>query len=80
MNEFYNLYYLGIQIFQYFYLKQQLSNNDNIICEALTNEMVEMSFTFVVNNNEGNYIFKFWNGKDENGQENYLVFEVPIVE
>lgn len=61
-------------------INKVLNNNDNIICETITNEMVEMSFVFVVNNNEGNYIFKFWQGEDENGQENYLVFDVPIVQ
>ena len=53
---------------------------DNNACEDLTDELVERSFSFFVQNNSGSIIFKFWQGEDENEQDVYLIFEVPIVE
>ena len=48
------------------------------ICEPLTDEIVQKSFTFHVQNNAGTYIFQFWQGEDENGVDQFLTFEVPI--
>ena len=53
---------------------------NNNACQDLTNELVERSFSFFVQNNSDSIIFKFWQGEDDNGQDIYLVFEVPIVE
>lgn len=39
---------------------------------------VEATFNFKVTNN-GTYIFKFWQGKDENGTDLYYIVEVPVV-
>ena len=50
----------------------------NIICETLPEEEIQGSFTFNVLNNAGTYIFKFWQGVNENGVDQYLVYEVPI--
>ena len=38
---------------------------------------VEGSFRFVAGNQEF-YIFKFWQGFDENGESTYLTIEVPV--
>ena len=38
---------------------------------------VETSFDFIVNDT-GSYIFKFWQGKDINGNDLYLTMEVPV--
>ncbi|RLD30135.1 MAG: hypothetical protein DRI75_01110 [Bacteroidetes bacterium] len=57
-----------------------LNANENNICESLTNTLEEKSFNFVVNNIEGTYVFKFWQGEDENGQDIYLVYEVPVTQ
>lgn len=51
-------------------------NND---CETLENELVENTFNFVVTSN-GSYIFKFWQGEDADGEDQYLTIEVPVVE
>lgn len=51
--------------------------NDN--CEDLTDELVEAEFNFMVTSN-GSYIFKFWQGEDTNGEDQYLTIEVPVVE
>ena len=52
------------------------TNND---CLPLIDEEVEATFNFMVNNN-GTYVFKFWQGEDENGNDLYYIVEVPVVE
>ena len=46
-------------------------------CEDLENELVEATFNFHVTSN-GSYIFKFWQGEDVNGENQYLTIEVPV--
>lgn len=46
-------------------------------CEELENKLVEATFNFQATNN-GSYIFKFWQGEDENGDNQYLTIEVPV--
>ncbi len=46
-------------------------------CQELTNEMATYTFNFLVTGN-GSYIFKFWQGKDTDGNNIYLEFEVPV--
>ncbi len=48
-------------------------------CEDLTNQLVEATFNFNVTSN-GSYIFKFWQGEDEDENDKYLTIEVPVVE
>ncbi len=50
---------------------------ENNSCETLTNELVEATFNFIVTSN-GSYIFKFWQGEDNNGEDQYLTIEVPV--
>lgn len=42
-------------------------------------ELVDATFNFIVNSN-GTYVFKFWQGEDENGADLYYIVEVPVVE
>lgn len=51
------------------------SNN----CEPLigTSAAVTETFNFIVTSN-GSYIFKFYNGKDTNGEPIFLEYEVPV--
>ncbi|WMI68878.1 hypothetical protein [Mangrovimonas sp. YM274] len=42
-------------------------------------EIEEVSFNFKVVSN-GTYIFRFWQGEDENGNDLYYIVEVPVVE
>ena len=63
-------------------INKVLNVNSNIVCETLNNELEEKSFTFLAvgsDNVEGAYIFKFWNGEGSNGQDIYLIFEVPLL-
>ena len=47
-------------------------------CEDFDAELVESSFNFVVTGS-GPYVFKFWQGEDEQGEDQYLIIEVPVV-
>jgi len=51
--------------------------NDN--CQTLENTTEEATFNFIVTGN-GSYVFKFWQGEDEAGEDQYLIIEVPVVE
>lgn len=47
-------------------------------CEDL-NEEIEVSFSVFVNSLD-TYVFKFYQGEDEEGLDQYLIIEVPVVE
>ncbi len=48
-------------------------------CKDLeTTDLVEVSFDFLVGN-EDSYIFRFWQGRDENGDNQFLTVEVPVL-
>lgn len=49
-------------------------------CETLEDELVENTFNFIVTNSSDSYIFKFWQGEDADGEDQYLIIEVPVVE
>jgi hypothetical protein len=46
-------------------------------CNTLTNVEQQSSFNFLVTGN-GSYIFKFWTGEDEQGNDTFLEYEVPV--
>lgn len=50
--------------------------NDNCSTEPVEEEI---SFNFEVRYT-GTYVFRFWQGRDENGTDNYYIIEVPVVE
>ncbi|MFH4963751.1 hypothetical protein V8G69_02000 [Gaetbulibacter sp. M235] len=71
---------------EFYYLK---NNNERTVavinydyidnnCTDLEDELVEATFNFVVTGN-GSYIFKFWQGVDENDVDQYLIIEVPVI-
>ncbi len=47
-------------------------------CEEISDEL-EASFNFRATR-PGSYIFKFWQGTDDDGEDLYLIVEVPVVE
>ena len=72
---------------EFYYLKE---NNERIVapinvvfeadtCTDLEDTIVEATFNFVVNT-YGSYIFKFWQGEDANGEDQYLTIEVPVID
>jgi hypothetical protein len=49
-------------------------------CQELTeNNLYECTFDFLVTSN-GSYIFKFWQGKDEQGNDIFLEYEIPVID
>jgi len=48
-------------------------------CNDLTDTITEKTFNFIVTSN-GSYIFKFWQGEDTNGEDQYLTIEVPVID
>lgn len=48
-------------------------------CTEMDEAPVEASFDFVPTSN-GSYIFKFYKGKDQHGDNLFLEYEVPVVE
>jgi hypothetical protein len=46
-------------------------------CMETPNDMTTCSFDFEVTSN-GSYIFKFWQGKDEQGNNIFLEYEIPV--
>lgn len=54
-------------------------------CQIYNNQIEEVSFNFQVNSIDQTssfepYVFRFWQGEDENGNDTYYVIEVPVVE
>lgn len=43
------------------------------------NEVVDVSFDLSVTNNS-NYIFKFWQGENFEGEDQYYIVEVPVIQ
>jgi len=77
---FNDLYYLSEGNFRTIAVINTVLNEvNNVVCQPLTDELEERSFTFFCSNNSGSYVFKFWKGKDENGEDVYTFVEVPIV-
>ncbi len=55
-------------------------DDDTTPCENLERtELVEASFTFFVGR-ENSYVFRFWQGRDDQGNNQFLTIEVPVVE
>ncbi|WP_411029456.1 hypothetical protein [Spongiimicrobium sp. 3-5] len=52
------------------------SQRTDLVCTQLT-DTVEASFDFTVLFSD-TYLFRFWTGEDENGEQQYLEIEVPV--
>jgi hypothetical protein len=48
-------------------------------CEDLADDLVEVTLDFIAIYNQ-TYVFKFWQGLDENDNDLYYVVEVPVIE
>lgn len=51
--------------------------DEGTACQEVVEEE-ERFFKFICTKNTGSYIFNFWAGKDENGDDVYLTYEVPV--
>jgi hypothetical protein len=47
-------------------------------CTETPNDVSTCSFDFMVTSN-GSYIFKFWQGKDAQGNDMFLQYEIPVL-
>ncbi|MGV3697655.1 hypothetical protein [Flavobacterium sp.] len=77
---FNNLYYEKNLNVRTIAVETAVEQRDN--CNDLTgtpSEDAEYTFNFYVTSN-GSYIFKFYQGKNENGENIFLEYEVPVVE
>lgn len=75
-------------VFQGFYYNSELNERTVAVqtavygrndCKSLNEEPIQASFNFTVINN-GTYIFKFFQGRDETGKNKFLEIEIPVVE
>lgn len=74
-------------VFNDFYYVSELNQRtvaiiNTVYTDQVCTEQIELTsatFNFFVTNN-GTYIFKFWQGKDDNGNDLYYIVEVPVVE
>ncbi len=49
-------------------------------CSAIERaDLIEVSFDFLVGKEES-YIFRFWQGRDDNGNNQFLTVELPVIE
>ncbi|MCB0444489.1 MAG: hypothetical protein R2812_10695 [Gelidibacter sp.] len=77
----------GCYVFNDFYYASELNQRTVAVINTVypnqtcTQEPVltEATFNFMVNSN-GTYVFRFWQGEDENGNDLYYIVEVPVVE
>lgn len=53
--------------------------NDKPCNDLDTEDPVEVSFDFNVGH-EDSYVFRFWQGKNDQGENQFLIVEVPVVE
>ena len=56
-------------------VESAVAQHDN--CTATPNNASTYTFNFYVTSN-GSYIFKFYQGKDTNGQDIFLEYEIPV--
>lgn len=78
----------GCHVFRDFYYLSELNertvaviNNvyPNNECQTLDDELVTASFNFLVTTNS-TYVFRFWQGEDESGNDIYYIVEIPVVD
>lgn len=74
---FHDFYYLKNGYFRTVAIINAVNNNTD--CESFENELVEVSFEFIVVYNQI-YVFKFWQGEDANGDDIYLTYEIPVID
>ena len=77
----------GCHVFSdFYYLSEMIQKTVAIIstvfpdqdCQVFENEEVEVTLNFRVNDIDP-YVFRFWQGEDENGNDIYYVVEVPVL-
>lgn len=52
--------------------------SSDVICEELIDQLETRTFRFHVIDTNDSIVFRFWQGVDENGEDEFLIIEVPI--
>lgn len=52
---------------------------NDALCEPYNNRLAQASFDLKINSRE-TYVLKFWRGKNNLGEDNYYIVEVPVTE
>ncbi|MDI1317624.1 hypothetical protein [Flavobacterium sp.] len=73
---FNNLYYDRNLNVRTIAIESAVENRNN--CIETPNAIGEHTFNFLVTSNGGSYIFKFYQGKNESGENQFLEYEVPV--
>lgn len=78
----------GCHVFSDFYYASELNQRTvavintvypNNECQTFDDQLVDVSFNFLVTSNV-TYVFRFWQGEDESGNDLYYIVEIPVVE
>ncbi|MGY0391319.1 hypothetical protein ACW5R3_02010 [Bizionia sp. KMM 8389] len=52
---------------------------DTYACQE-TNNIIEKTFILEPTRDITNYVFKFWHGNTNTGEDTYIIFEVPVID
>jgi len=55
-----------------------LEETNGLVCEPLEDELEWQTLFFECTKDAGVYVFKFWQGVNEDGEDVYQVLEVPV--
>ena len=55
-----------------------LEEANGLVCEPLEDELEWRTLFFECRKNYGVYVFKFWQGQNEDGEDVYQIIEVPV--
>ena len=55
-----------------------INESEDIICEPLEDELEWRTFAFQCQKSFGFYVFQFWQGQNDEGEDMYLVAEIPV--
>ncbi|MBU2949752.1 hypothetical protein KO493_03460 [Tamlana agarivorans] len=83
-------YYQPTSCYQFYNFYYKKDNNERTVapnnlefdynnCDPTDDILVSNRFNFTPTSN-GSYIFKFWQGEDEDGENVYLEIEVPVID
>lgn len=77
-HTFLNLYYeVGDQGLRTIAITNRVYTGGDATCESLIDEVITRTFNYSVDTAETHH-FRFWQGKDDSGNDVYLEFEVPV--
>lgn len=77
--EFNDLYYLAEGDYRTVaVINSVIEESGGIVCEPLEDQLEWKTLYFECKKDFGSYIFQFWQGQDDNGNDVYLVKEVPV--